>query len=94
MADHFRIVEVGLWSTEGTQRFYAPADPQHVSHSVVNLQKTSSFCEAEGTTVASLMQHMGHEKLDVLKLDIEGAEYEVVRNLVEDSIPCAVLCLE
>ena len=36
----FRFMPVGLWSEDTTLRFFAPRNPKHVSHSVVNLQRT------------------------------------------------------
>ena len=32
------------------------------------------------------MKELGHETIDVLKLDIEGAEYEVLESLIDDAI--------
>lgn len=36
-------------------------------------------------SLGSVMRELGHERVDVLKMDIEGAEYGVVRALCEDS---------
>ncbi len=33
----FHFFEVGLWSEDKTLKFFAPKNPNHVSHSVVNL---------------------------------------------------------
>ena len=33
--------------------------------------------------IASLMTKLGHEQVDILKMDIEGAEYEVLEGLLE-----------
>lgn len=94
LPDAFHFLPIGLWS-EGTDlRFYAPANPAHVSHSVKNLQATSEFFVAPCRTVSQVMAELGHKRLDVLKLDIEGAEHEVVRSLVRDGVECSVLCLE
>ena len=43
----FRFLPVGLWSEDTTLRFYRPADPSHVSHSAVNLQRTNEWFEAQ-----------------------------------------------
>ena len=40
------------------------------------------------------MNKLKHKKLDLLKLDIEGAEYEVVKSILEDKINAKILCLE
>jgi len=90
----FHFYPVGLWSENTTLRFFAPRDPAHVSHSVVNLQRTSEYFEASCRSIPSLMIELGHERIDLLKLDIEGAEHRVVRSLLEAGIRPAVLCLE
>ena len=90
----FRFMPVGLWSSDTTLKFYQPKDPSHVSHSVVNLQRTSEFFEAPSRTVKSLMAELGHTSIDLLKLDIEGAEHAVLASILDAGILPAVLCFE
>jgi FkbM family methyltransferase len=84
----------GLWSSDSTQRFFTPADPAHVSYSIANLQGTEAFIDVECRSVPSLMKEFGHERLDLLKLDIEGAEYAVLDSLLEARIIPTVLCVD
>ena len=90
----FQLVPVGLWSEDTTLRFFAPRNPAHVSHSVVNLQHTKTYFDAPCRSLPSLMRELGHEQIDLLKLDIEGAEHEVVRSMLERGIRPTVLCME
>ena len=91
---HFHLTPVGLWSEDTTLRFFAPRDPAHVSHSVVNLQRTDAFFEAPVRSLASLMSDLGHDHIDLLKIDIEGAEHRVVRSMLAAGIRPTLLCLE
>ena len=75
-------------------RFYSPLNPTHVSHSIVNLQRTESYFEADCRTIKTLMQTFGHAELSLLKLDVEGAEYEILASLLEVNIHPAILCVE
>ena len=84
----------GLWSQDRTMRFYAPENPAHVSHSIVNLQRTNEYFEADCRTLRTVMQTLGHTDLTLLKLDVEGAEYEVLGSILESDIRPAVLCIE
>jgi FkbM family methyltransferase len=77
----FHLLPFGVWSEDSVQRFHAPADSRHVSHSIANLQRTEEFFDAECRSVRSLMAELGHERIDLLKLNIEGAEYEVLASL-------------
>ena len=77
-----------------TKRFYEPADPAHVSHSIVNLLGTQGYFEAECRTLAALMARNGHAHLDLLKLHVEGAEYGVIQSLRRDNIRPKLVCVE
>lgn len=90
----FHFLPVGLWATDETLRFYAPDDPSHVSHSATNMQNTAVGFEAPCLAVSSLMRQLGHSRLDLLKLDIEGAEVAVLADLLERGPLPRVLCVE
>ena len=90
----FRFIPVGLWSSDAVLKFYQPRDPTHVSHSVVNLQGTSEWFEAPVRTIESLMSELGHTSIDLLKLDIEGAEHAVLASILDADILPTVLCFE
>ena len=90
----YHFSEVGLWHREETLRFYAPLKAQNVSHSVVNLQQTERYFLADVKRLSTIMEEKGHTGLDLLKLDIEGAEYEVLKTLIEDDVHVGVLCVE
>lgn len=48
-------------------------------------------------TIQSLMQENGHAFVDLIKMDIEGAEYDVLRSLMEDTkdgLPFGQLLME
>ena len=40
------------------------------------------------------MTELGHGWVDLLKLDIEGAEYDVLSALADTGLPCDVLAVE
>ena len=44
--------------------------------------------------ISSLMNELGHSKLDILKIDIEGSEYEVINNVLDEKIEFDQLCVE
>lgn len=91
----FRFLAIGLWSSDGPQIFFSPRDETHVSHSIVDAQNTRrpSF-QATCRSLPSLMNELGHDRIDLLKLDIEGAEYEVLRPVANGQIEPLVLGVE
>jgi FkbM family methyltransferase len=90
----YHFLPLGLWSRPDRLRFFAPRDPRHVSHSALNLQGTQDYFEADVDRLSAIMSRAGHTGLDLLKLDIEGAEYAVLDSLHEDGLRPGVLCVE
>jgi hypothetical protein len=74
--------------------FHAPEDPDHVSHSTTNLKGTEPAFDAQGRSLPSLMRELSHDRLDLLKVSAEGAEYEIVDNALSAGVPFDVLCVE
>lgn len=72
----------GVAGEDGEQKFFLPSNPDHVSCSIVNLQKTEKYFTAECFTLKSIMHKLGHYNLKILKIDIEGAEYQVIDNMI------------
>lgn len=89
-----RFAPLGVWSANEERFFYAPRDVAHVSHSIVNLQATAEGFVAPCRTLKTLMAERGHDTIDLLKLDIEGAEHEVIRSLVTSGLLPLVLIVE
>jgi len=90
----YHFFKFGLWSSDARLKFYAPRDPDHVSHSILNLQGTTEYFEAECKRLSTIAKELGHDHVDLLKLDIEGAEHEVLKNLMEEDVAVKVLCVE
>ena len=90
----FHFFNFGLWDAEGILKFYAPANAEHVSHSILNLQNSDRYFEAPCKRLSAIMREMGHSRIQLLKLDIEGAEYRVIDSLVEDRLDIGILCVE
>jgi FkbM family methyltransferase len=79
-----------LWIEDTRLRFYAPQNPDHVSHSIVNLQGSASqsarYIEVPAIALETLIEKYGLTTLPLMKLDIEGAEVKVIRDALERRI--------
>ena len=68
--------------------------PTGLALSSANLFDTEHFIEVPGRTLASLASELGHSHIDLLKFDIEGAEYEVVPQLDLDALGVKALAFQ
>ena len=44
--------------------------------------------------LSTIMRELEHDTVDLLKIDIEGAEYGVIDDLVKNRVPVRQLCVE
>ena len=92
--ERLRFLPVGLADQDTELKFYLPKNPAHVSCSIVNLQKTEEYFTASCLRLATIMQQQGDDSIDLLKIDIEGAEYAVIRDMIASNILPRVLLVE
>lgn len=91
---NYHFSEIGLWDKKKVIKFFKPKNTKHVSHSILNLQKTSEYLYIHVDTLKNIMRQNGHKSIDLLKLDIEGAEYKVIDHIIKNNIKIKILCIE
>lgn len=82
LLERLSFLSLGLADKDVELKFYMPKNPAHVSCSTVNLQKTENFFKAQCHRLSTIMAQQGDTRLDLLKMDIEGAEYMVIRDIL------------
>jgi FkbM family methyltransferase len=85
---------VGIWDCDDRIRFYVPESPRLGSLSATSAHGGDAFVEAQVESIDSVMCRLGHHRIDLLKMDIEGAEGPVLCAMIEAGIRPAVLCVE
>jgi len=92
----FHFYEYGLAKDTGTTLFYLPLNPEHVSGSMVNQSNVNANVnvEVEMKSLQDVMGMLHHNKIDVLKMDIEGAEYDVLKAMLDHKIYPGQLLIE
>lgn len=84
--ENIRFKPLGLWDRVETLSFFAPANPAHVSHSIGNLHESQQGFQAECVSLSEIMSMEQRANIDVLKLDIEGAEFAVLEHMLTTDI--------
>ncbi len=98
LPEQFVFHALGVADFDGTCKFFPPENAEFVSHTVVARDGESSRAaeavEAPVYRLASIAKRLGHERIDLLKMDIEGAEYGVLDDLLGDGITVKQLLVE
>ena len=86
---------MGIADFDGVTDFYLPPRPDFISHSLVQARQYSDRCiRVPVARLSTVMSQMGHTHIDVLKMDIEGAEYAVLADIVKAGIKVMQLAAE
>lgn len=92
-----KVYEWGLADYDGEAVFRPPFNPTHVSYSMF---KNNNSCRDELSNIAivhkisTIMQLLEHIEIDILKMDIEGAEYAVISDIVKSGIKVNQILVE
>ena len=76
------VHEIGLATYDGIARFNPPIKSTFVSYSLVGEPGNKDAVEAPVKRLQTIMEELGHTTIDFLKLDIEGAEYPLLADLL------------
>lgn len=90
----FVFVPLALWTTEGSVCLYTPGTAQHVSLSVTDRDRTGEFLEVACDTLTGFRRRFAHDHVDLLKMDIEGAEAAVLEWLIDSDERPRIIAVE
>lgn len=91
----FVLHPYGLADFDGTAPLYPPDDA--VPDGFTMLNHAFEIAGAGAVPVhrlTTIMELLGHTRIDLLKIDIEGMEYRVIRDLLADDVPVRQLVVE
>jgi FkbM family methyltransferase len=86
LPEKFVFHPYGVADHDGMGRFLPPKNPAHVSHTLLSRETPWPAIEVPVYRLATIMSMLGHPRIDVLKMDIEGAEYGVLA----DTLTCGI----
>lgn len=95
LPEQFHYHQVAVGSHDGQEAFYLPPREDWVSHSVCQAKQYSEkSVHLPMNRLSTVMQRQGHRSIDLLKMDIEGAEYVVIEEIAERNIRVRQLVVE
>ena len=77
----FSAHHAAIATRDGPMRMQVTGDSRSQSVSSAGLYESDEFVALPGRTLPSLMAELGDERIDLLKIDIEGGEYDVIPTL-------------
>lgn len=93
LPERFHFLPYAVLDRDGDARLFAPRDPTHVSHTVVESAGGAPI-EVPARRLSTIMEENGHRHLDLLKMDIEGAEYAVLADMLRSNVRPTQLVVE
>lgn len=90
----FHYIDKGLWNEKTTLKFYKQENEAFVSQSLVNGMFSEKYDTVDVDSIKNIMNKFNHNRIDLLKLDIEGAEIVVLHDMLVNEIYPKYLCIE
>jgi FkbM family methyltransferase len=93
---NFHFFNFGISSKTGVQSFHLPKNPNYVSGSLLshNNVNTDHVITVHMKSLLDINKDLGHSYIDVLKMDIEGSEYEVIESIFSSDISIGQILVE
>ncbi|TKC59245.1 FkbM family methyltransferase [Pedobacter hiemivivus] len=92
--EEITYVNKGVWDENTILKFYAPDLENYISHSVYLFKDSAEYIEAPVDRLSNFMKEFNHSTVDLVKIEIEGAEYTVIDTIVKDKLDIKVIMIE
>jgi FkbM family methyltransferase len=94
--EKFHFYNYGISNKSGFVDFYLPKNPNYISGSICNFSHLDSHEKimVRMKTIKEIMSELHHNHIDLLKIDIEGHEYEVVDDILLSDISVNQILIE
>lgn len=98
MSKKYSLQPYGLYNFDGNVEFLLPEDDDNVSCTIGNIRDYQSDkinkVSVPVLKFESIISKIGSNKIDLLKLDIEGSEYDVIDEILNSNIKIDQICIE
>jgi FkbM family methyltransferase len=95
LPESFHFYPYGVAAYDGIAKFELPAKNSVSFTMMSNVGSNSkSTVEAPVYRLNTILKKLGHQRVHLLKLDIEGGEYTVIPDLIKEALPVDQLLVE
>ena len=97
LPEQFRFHDYGIAAFDGSLNFYPPKKPGRI-HFSQDPQKYNrpdqALISGRVMRLSTIAQQLGHSRIDVLKMDVEGTEFDCVTDILQSGIEIGQLLVE
>lgn len=93
LGERFLFINKALAKKSGDISFCLPADPAHVSGSIIKNNSAHSI-NVKAVSLEDFLKDFEVNKVDIFKMDIEGAEYQIIESIVEIGLKPGQILIE
>lgn len=88
ISDKFRFFNYGISTVSGIQHFYLPKNNKSVSGSLIINETVNEddMVAVQMQSFTDIIQDLKHNEIEILKMDIEGAEYDVIDSILATNV--------
>jgi len=92
----FKMYDYGIASFDGETLLYPPDNPDYVSHSVLRqgVSTQNQAINVQMFRLSTITKKLQHFRIDLLKMNIEGAEYDVISDILTSKINIEQILIE
>lgn len=97
LPDGLHFHDYGVAAHDGTVSFFPPRRSTSYNFSPIDRDgrpNRANAVEAPVKRLGTIMAELGHTRVDVLKVDIEGGEYDVIRDFLAEKLDIGQLLVE
>lgn len=100
LPDNFHVMPYAISDEDKKIQFALPTQEGWMSGSaerVKNDERKMDFkntIQVEGRSLKSIMKELGHDRIDLLKMDIEGSEFSALSSAFADNLKIEQICLD
>lgn len=85
---YFKFYPWGIWMKNQTMKFHFKFENKGEKQnlSVTNLQQSDRYITRDCYSLSNIMKQLSHDRIDILKMDIEGAALPVLETMLDSNI--------
>jgi len=86
ISDNIIFIKSAIYGEEKLTKIYLPFDRSNLNLSIDNIYNSNNFELIKTITVKKIMENFELDKIDILKLDVEGVSDSVIKSLIDNNI--------